>query len=193
MNGSTAQPQKAVSLRLSISLLIAFFVVVIGGVIALLRLSTHASAYHAYRISSSSMNPTLYAGDRIFVDQSYYTSHPLADGDLLAFRHGDTTLVKRISAVSGETIEGRDGVLLRNGVALTEPYVVFSKDNPIPEIETFPARQVPAGEIFVTGDSRDASLDSRASDYGPVYTSDVLGKVTKVYLSPHLSQIGRSF
>jgi signal peptidase I len=139
------------------------------------------------------MEPTIFKGDRVIVNQHYYRKHPLKDGDIIAFRHGENILLKRISALPGEVIEGKNGVLFRDGHSLVEAYAVQSKDAPIPEIETFGARVVPQGELFVTGDSRDASLDSRSQEFGRVHTSDVLGKLVYVYMSPHADQIGRSF
>ena len=162
-------------------------------VVAAVPLAIKLGSFYPYRISSESMAPTLFAGDKIFANQGYYARHKLADGDVVVFRHGDYILAKRISALPGETIEGRDGKLFRDGVALVEPYAVYSKENPIPEVETFAPRTVPSGEIFVTGDSRDASLDSRSAEFGTVNISDVLGRVAMVYGSSHQGQVGRRF
>jgi signal peptidase I len=139
------------------------------------------------------MVPTLYPGDKIFVNGNYYKHHALADGDLVVFHHNGYIIVKRLSALPGETIEGRDGKLIRNNVLVDEPYVMFSKDNPMPDLETFGSRRMPVGEIFVTGDSRDASLDSRSTEFGPVYLSDVIGRVSLIYFSSHKGQFGRTF
>jgi signal peptidase I len=162
-------------------------------IVAAVPLAIKLGSFYPYRISSESMAPTLYAGDKIFANQGYYAHHKLADGDIVVFRHGDLILVKRVSALPGEAIEGKGGKLFRDGVGLVEPYAVYSKGNPIPEIETFALRTVPAGEIFVTGDSRDASLDSRSAEFGPVPISDVLGRVSMVYTSSHRGQAGRKF
>jgi signal peptidase I len=129
------------------------------------------------------MEPTLLQGDKIFADQGYYAHHSFAEGDLVVFRHGEIILIKRISALPGEIIEGRNGILFRNGVAVVEPYAHTSIDNPMPELETFPPRQVPQGELFVTGDNRDYSLDSRSQEHGPVYKTDVLGRLNSIYSS----------
>ena len=144
----------------------------------------HIGPIHAYTIVSSSMEPTLYEGDKVLADESYYLNHPIADGDLVVFRHNDLVLIKRVSALAGETIEGKDGLLLRNGQALTEAYAHHSGD-PSPEMQTFTARTVPAGEVFVTGDNRDLSLDSRLAEFGIVHTSDVLGTITYIQSSKH--------
>lgn len=173
--------------------LVAVCVLLMVAMAAAIPLALKLSSYHPYVVSSSSMEPTLYAGDKIFVNQDYYKRHSLVDGDLVVFRHGEFVVIKRISALPGETIEGVEGKLIRNGVALAEPYASFSEDRPIPEIETFASRRIADGELFVTGDSRDASLDSRSADYGPVHFADVIGRVSFIYGSQHPHQAGRSF
>lgn len=120
------------------------------------------------------MEPTIRKGDLLMVDYKYYADHAIKDGDIIVFRHNDFTLVKRVSAIAGESIEGRDGVFVRNGHALNEPYANHS-GHPPPEAQDFGLRTVANGEVFVTGDNRDESLDSRMEEFGSVKTSDVLG------------------
>jgi signal peptidase I len=146
--------------------------------------------FRTFKISSGSMEPTLYAGDVIYVDQRYYKSHTVADGDLIVFHHEDYILIKRVSALPGETIEGHDNFLYRNGTAFAEPYAHYDSANPIRQ-DTFAAVKVPAGQLFVTGDNRDQSLDSRTDDFGPVLTADVVGRAESVYQSTHAGQTGR--
>jgi len=153
---------------------------------------TYLGRFHAFRVSSDSMAPTFSSGDKIFADETYYAHHPIADGDLIVFRHNDFILVKRVTAMAGETVAITNGTVLRNGLALNEPYIQHSGP-PLTYADTVPARVVPAGELFVTGDNRDHSLDSRLPDeFGVVKTSDVVGKATAVYWSEH-GQIGRRF
>ena len=183
-----APDQSPTTRRIAIISLTVVCALLVLAIFAALRLPT----FHPYAVSQSSMEPTLYQGDKILVNQDYYSHHAFADGDLLVFRHGDALLIKRISALAGETIEGKDGRVIRNGVQLNEPYAVYSKDNPL-DIETFSSRRIPEGEIFVIGDSRDHSLDSRSAEYGPVRTSDVVGRVAYFYWSSHPHQAGRTF
>jgi signal peptidase I len=136
------------------------------------------------------MEPSFYEGDRILTDETYYEHHPITDGDLVVFRHNDFILVKRVTAMAGETVELRQGVVLRNGQARNEPYAQHSGP-PLTEADTVAAQVVPAGELFVTGDNRDHSLDSRLpAQFGVVHTEDVIGKATFVYWSEH-RRIGR--
>jgi len=164
---------------------------VLGAVLAIAIVGLiYLSRFHAYRIESDSMAPTIAKGDKIFSDQGYYAHHPIADGDLIVFRHNDFILVKRVTAMAGETVAITNGAVLRNGLALNEPYIQHSGP-PLTNADTVPAQVVPAGELFVTGDNRDHSLDSRLPDeFGVVKTSDVIGKATVVYWSEH-GQIGR--
>jgi len=180
-------------LALWIGLASIFGICVIVAIITIPSAFKQLTQTHAFRLSSDSMQPTLYSGDLITVDKSYYSKHSVSDGDIIAFRHGDYILAKRVSAVGGETIEGKDGKLIRNGIVLEEPYLK-SPDEPVDSSEaTFSARRIPEGEIFVTGDWRSRSLDSRYPDFAPVHTSDVVGKVVYVYSSSHPGQQGRKF
>ncbi|HEY5380645.1 MAG TPA: signal peptidase I [Acidobacteriaceae bacterium] len=171
-------------------------------VVSLLVVAAIVSAPSAYRqlvqtrvytIASESMEPTIYAGDRVTVDAAYYSQHPVADGDIIAFRHNGITLLKRISAVPDETIEGKDDKLIRNGVVLVEPYLHPSDEPSGIEEASFPSRAIPDGQVFVTGDWRSRSLDSRDQSYGLVHTADIVGKVVYLYASSHPNQLGRKF
>ena len=139
----------------------------------------HIGPIHAYAITSKSMEPTINEGDKVLVDESYYSNHPMEDGALVVFRHNEYILIKRVIALAGETVESREGVLVRNGHTLNEPYARHTGD-PSPAMQTFPARVVPPGELFVTGDNRDFSLDSRLPEFGIVHPTDVLGTPTLV-------------
>lgn len=147
----------------------------------------------AFRLSNDSMQPTLYSGDLITVDTAYYSEHPVADGDIIVFHHGGVVLAKRVSAVSGETIEGKGSTLIRNGTVLVEPYLKSPDEPAAPPEADFPPRTILQGQVFVTGDWRSRSLDSRDPDYAPVHLSDVVGKVVYIYNSSHTGQIGRKF
>ena len=152
---------------------------------------TRAKHWRPVSIVGRTMEPALPEGDKLFVDESYYLHHNIADGDIIVFRHNGLSLVKRVTAIGGEAVEGRGGVLLRNGHALIEPYARYSKESS-PVLQTFGVRVVPTDEIFVTGDNRDLSFDSRAPEFGAVKTSDVTGKAAMIYWSKH-GAAGRTF
>ena len=173
---------------------IAVLVILIVAVSVAVPYIKKALTLRFYTISSPSMEPTIYEGDRIAVDESYYKHHSLKDGDIVTFKHGDgTVLIKRVSAVAGETIECTDGQLIRNGVMQTETYLHPPAADVVPLRVTFAATTIPPGEIFVTGDWRDRSFDSRIPEFGPVLLSDVTGKIAFVYVSSHQGQFGRKF
>ena len=122
------------------------------------------------RVESGSMAPTLEAGDLVLVARG---SGDLRRGDVVVIRSPDTgtPLVKRAVALGGDTVRLDDGVLVVDDVAVCEPGIdpdridgVFS-----------PAVTVPDGTVFVLGDDRRDSVDSR--DFGPVDVDDVLGHV----------------
>lgn len=155
-----------------------------------LRVLSHT---RTFTITSESMEPNLYPGDHISVDTGYYADHAVTDGDLIAFRHDGKVLAKRVSAVGGERIEGKDGKLIRNGTTLNEPYV-YAPDEGSPTGEaTFAPRLIAQDEVFVTGDWRSRSLDSREAEYAPVHKQDIIGKVIYIYSSRHPGQQGRRF
>jgi len=102
------------------------------------------------------------------------TSNPVT-GDVIAFYREGRLHVKRVIAVSGEWVSiSGEGVVSVNNRPLNEPYVAEPSLGSC-DIE-FPYH-VPAGTVFVLGDNRAASNDSRSSEFGPVRTEQIIGKV----------------
>ena len=140
--------------------------------------------YRPYQVAGNSMSPLLAEGDHIFADESEQARTDVHDGDIIIFRRPDNTiLLKRVLAMPGETIEGKDRKLFRNGKQLDEPYLAPAYE--FPYLESFPPRTVAAGELFVAGENRDLSLDSRTAEWPPVHLTDVLGKYTLTYWHAH--------
>ena len=127
------------------------------------------------------MLPHFREGDRIFVDESEQACSNLHDGDVIVLRHGDGLVLKRVIAMSGETISGVDGKVFRNGKQLDEPYLAPAEVKDFFAPKSFETRTVAPGELFVMGDNRDRSADSRLQNYGPVRLSDVVGKYSWTY------------
>lgn len=127
-------------------------------------------------VSGSSMYPTLKNGDRVLVRLMGYDK--VQKGDLVVIvapQFDDEPLVKRVIAVAGDVIEiNNDGEVFINGDKLYEPYIneqYFSQgsvDAPYTVTE---------GHVFVMGDNRNHSADSRLEEIGALNTDDIIGKV----------------
>jgi signal peptidase I len=134
-----------------------------------------------YSIPSGSMIPTLMIGDRILVDKLSYHLHPVHRGDVVVFATPPkeipilmvNDLVKRVIGLPGETISsGQHGEVLINGKVIDQPWLTASaRADPGPPIVT---QKIPKGDVFVMGDNRGSSDDSR--DYGPVPESLIVGR-----------------
>jgi len=134
-----------------------------------------------YSIPSGSMIPTLMIGDRILVDKLSYHLHAVHRGDVVVFATPPKEvpilmvkdLVKRVIGLPGETISsGPHGQVLINGKVIRQPWLTAqARAEPGPNIAT---EKIPAGEVFVMGDNRGSSDDSR--DYGPVSESLIVGR-----------------
>lgn len=129
-----------------------------------------------YLIPSPSMEPGLAPGDRILVNRLSYRFWAPTRGDVVVFAFPmdlKRTFVKRVIAAEGETVELRDNKVFVNGNAIPEPYVKPGDYPPYgPEI-------VPEGKVFVLGDNRRESEDSR--EWGLLPKNYLLGKAWLVY------------
>jgi len=121
------------------------------------------------RVDGDSMAPTVRSGDVVLVSR---TGQPRV-GQLLLLRDptDGSPVVKRLVAVGGQTVEIRDAYLYVDGVRVDEPYVDHSGIDGV----YFGPSMVPKGSLFVLGDSRDGSIDSRV--FGPVRADAVAGRV----------------
>ena len=123
------------------------------------------------QIYGNSMTPTLEDGQIVF---SVKTKN-LEQGDIIAFYYNNKILIKRVIANPGDWIEvEKDGTVYVNGQELSEPYLI-EKSYGDADIE-FPY-QVPDGRIFVMGDHRSTSLDSRHTAVGCVSSEQIVGKI----------------
>lgn len=123
-------------------------------------------------VQGNSMIPTLQNGDQLLLSNLNY--QPKA-GDIVAIRReGDTPLIKRVIALEGDTlfIDPESGEVYRNGTLLDEPYLTVKT----PAVQAVGKITVPKGMVFVMGDNRVNSHDSRYADIGPVAVEDILGK-----------------
>jgi signal peptidase I len=139
--------------------------------------STRLAGFQMFEIPSQSMENGIMLGDHIVVDRRYYEKNPPRHGDIavLVNREG-LYVIKRIIALGGETIEGHNGKVFLNGKLLNEPYVFQSGEWMPREQSEFGPLTVPAGKMFVMGDNRAVSLDSRSPEMGPLDLDALQGK-----------------
>ena len=131
-------------------------------------------------IRQSSMEPTFYNGDYVFISrQAYNLFGDPERGDVVVFHTGmqtddgeDKNLIKRIIGLPGDTVAIIDGYVYLNGQLLDESYI--NEQGLSGEME---AIVVPEGKLFCMGDNRRVSLDSRDAAVGCVDQNEILGKV----------------
>jgi len=142
-----------------------------------------------YQVPTGSMESTIMIGDTIIAEKITYAFNPVQRGDIVVFMdktQTDRILVKRVIALAGDVVDLRNGSVIVNGVALDEPYTHGRASYPLTStylnmtIE-FPYT-VPAGSIWVMGDNRTHSADSRY--FGPILEDSVLGRVIVVIWPP---------
>ena len=125
-----------------------------------------------FSIPSTSMEPTLHAGDRVIANKLAYRLGAPRAGELAVLEAPDGELLaKRIVAVGGQRVEIRDGVLFVDRIPRREPYVDHSRVDGF----FFGPASVPEGSVFVLGDNRGDSEDSR--DFGAIPREHLIGRV----------------
>jgi signal peptidase I len=162
-------------------------VVVVAVVVAVLLRSFVVATYS---IPSGSMEPTLNIGDRILVNKLSYKLHGIGRGNIIVFATPSDEhcagppvpdLVKRVVALGGETISLTGGQVYINGKLLPQPWlpsVTQHQTEPGPGAQPYALVQpykVPKSDVFVMGDNRTQSCDSRY--WGPIPTSSIVGQV----------------
>lgn len=136
----------------------------------------------AYASPAAGMAPTILAGDRILVDRLPFYFREPQQGDVIAFHTEGTIFVQRVIGVAGDVVELRQDQLFLNGQSVAEGYAYVLSNAPAPpESRNMPPLTVPAGELFLMGDNRLRSSDSRLRGTTPV--ADVIGLARCVYWS----------
>jgi signal peptidase I len=143
--------------------------------------------------NSPSMEPTIETGEFYLADSTYYRDRAPMRGEVVVYKHPkqpELRSIKRIVAVEGDRIAIKGGRAIVNGIALEEPYLEASPAaGSVPDMTEM---QVPPGYVFVLGDNRAASVDSRDTiAHGPVPLENLIGRVTDVAISRHLRRMGR--
>ncbi len=165
-----------------------------------IALFIRAFVVQAFKIPSGSMKPTLLIGDHILVNKFIYgiklpyfrtTLVPITQprrGDVVVFIYPEDRskdFIKRVIGVAGDTIEIRNKKIYLNGALHTDTHGVYTDDFIIPGSvqprDNFGPVTVPEGSLFVMGDNRDQSYDSRFWGFVPL--RDVLGEAFIIYWS----------
>ena len=134
------------------------------------------------RIYGSSMTPSLYEGDIVVSVKEMSFDR----GDIISFYYNNKILVKRVIAFEGEWVDmDEDGNVRVNGVLLDEPYV---NEKAFGECDISLPYQVPDGRLFVMGDHRATSADSRSTTVGCVMEEQIVGRI--VYRVWPMSEFG---
>lgn len=135
------------------------------------------------QVTGTSMSPTLQEGQVLMASKG----HDFKTGDVIAFYYNNKILVKRVIAMPGDWVNiSEDGTVYVNDIAIDEPYL---KEKALGDCNIELPYQVPESKIFVMGDNRSVSLDSRNTAIGCVSEEQVVGKIT--FAIWPLSKIGK--
>lgn len=150
-----------------IALILAFFIITF--------------VVQSFVVDGSSMEPTLHHGQRLLVNKFLFHFTSPQPGDIIVFRYPANPredFIKRVIGIGGDTIGITEGKVTVNGQILNETYLAE------PTYGNHMV-QVPPGKIFVLGDNRNNSRDSRYPDVGMLTPRDIIGKASFIYWPPH--------
>lgn len=124
------------------------------------------------QVTGTSMSPTLQEGQVLMASKG----HDFKTGDVIAFYYNNKILVKRVIAMPGDWVNiSEDGTVYVNDIAIDEPYL---KEKALGDCNIELPYQVPESKIFVMGDNRSVSLDSRNTAIGCISEEQVVGRIT---------------
>lgn len=135
------------------------------------------------KVTGTSMSPTLQEGQVLMASKG----HDFKTGDVIAFYYNNKILVKRVIAMPGDWVNiSEDGTVYVNDIAIDEPYL---NEKALGDCNIELPYQVPESKIFVMGDNRSVSLDSRNTAIGCVSEEQVVGRIA--FAIWPLSKIGK--
>ena len=141
--------------------------------------------HQAFAVPSGSMEGTIMTGDRVYAEKVSYLFRDPEPGDIVTFQDPEIpgrVLIKRCIAVGGQTVDLVDGRVVVDGVALDEPYTRGLPSEPLKTalgVEVSYPYTVPEGHLWVMGDNRTNSNDSRY--FGAVDEDTLTGRAALVY------------
>lgn len=157
--------------------------VVVVGIALLVAILVRTFLLAHFVVDGESMESTLDPGDRVFVNKMSYRLHDPNRGDVVVLHEitgaAERDLIKRVIGLPGEQIEMVNCVVRIDGLVLEEPYLDPTIVTPGRCGGDVPAQTVPEGTVFVMGDNRPGSHDSRA--LGPVPFDDLVGRAFVVF------------
>lgn len=142
------------------------------GLAVVLAFAIHIWVGQLVTVDGPSMEPNLVTGEKVLIGKPEYYFHGPRRGDIVLVRYPGSRMnfIKRVVALGGETVSIQSGVTLVGGKPLVEPYVAY-----LPFADMEPVT-VPQDNIFVMGDNRADSTDSRDPVVGPIPLSHVVGR-----------------
>lgn len=149
--------------------------------LAVLSLLIAAFFMRMPQVSGLSMEPQIHSGEYVLINTFAYRLRPPHRGDIVAFRHeGETrqVFIKRVVGLPGDHLRIDRGEVVLDGVPLREPYVRQPDERSVPEMT------VPPQAVYVLGDNRANSEDSRV--FGPVGDDRLIGRAIAVIWPPRL-------
>ncbi len=155
---------------------------IFAGLLSLLIITFVVQAFY---IPSGSMEPTLQTGDRLLVSKFAYRIGTISRGDVIVFHYPlnpSRDFVKRVVALPTESVELRDGVVLINGEPIKELYPTALPGGDRACTSNYAPQKIPQGYLFVLGDNRCNSEDSRF--FGFVPFQNIVGKALFMYWPP---------
>jgi signal peptidase I len=158
-------------------------------------LAVQAFIIQPFQVQHESMRTTLEEGQYVLVDKLTPRFHGYSRGDIIVFEPvrreescsgpaiplmETSPYIKRVIGVAGDVIELRDGAVYVNGALLPEPYVHGLETGPVDTAWT-----VAPERVFVMGDNRAGSIDSRSDEIGQICVNDVVGRAVLRYWPPN--------
>ena len=152
-----------------VSSLKSTFLTLISIIAAFLLIST--LVLPVFRTYGNSMEPTLKEGQLVAV----LRTDKVKSGDIICFYYNNKVLIKRVIAVGGDTVDiDWHGKVSVNGVVIEEPYLT---ENAFGECNVSMPFKVPQSKVFVMGDNRSVSIDSRHTEVGCISQEQIIGKL----------------